>query len=440
MLTNLVEQARELIADSLFSNVTGLGTARDKRLSVGVRDDAPLTELDLSALFDNEPLARRVVEAFPMEATREPFRFRSKCNPEAAEEAAALATPAFLDALQDGLVFSLLHGGGILWAVQEGDTSPLAGPPPTGLPIRRWQYIERWRVSEIVWDLWGEPLSYRCQPADGAGTVTLHRDRVLRLPGARTSPRKRRQLQGWELSALQAAWATLRDAGASFAALHVALQALSQTVYSVEGLRENSASAMRENTLERIARVEVSRSTHRPVVIDAKDGFQAAPSPIQGLGDAFDRVLYLLSQATGIPVAILFGMSAAGMNATGDADFRAWYDRVGAYQRKTLAPILVQAARLHAVASGKDLPPTDLEVCFDSLWKPTAAEAVTIYGTQATADQTYVAMGALDPEEVRESRFGHPDAAHRVGITLQDRDLEEAEAMARDVVGAGGEG
>ena len=92
------------------------------------------------------------------------------------------------------------------------------------------------------------------------------------------------------------------------------------------------------------------------------------------------------------------------------------------------------------MASGRELPPLDLEVCFDSLWKPTEAEAATVYSTRATADQTYVAMGALDPEEVRESRFGHPDAAHRVGIVLQDRDLEEAEAMARDVVGAGGEG
>lgn len=431
----MLDTVRQLVTDAYYSLQTGMGTARDKREHTGFTAEQELDEATLSALFDHDWLAHRVASTFPAEATRPEFWLNSKEHPQEAEALQGMITAEFRKAFRAALTFGGLYGGGILWALLEDDRSPLAGPPPMGKQVKGWVFIERSKVQELVLDQWGQPLAYRCMPSDGSATVTLHVGRVVRFPGAETSPYRRRELRGWELSTLQRPWGVLRDAGASFASLSTAMQAMTQTVYSVTGLRTTAAQAVADTVLERIRRVELSRGTNRPVVIDAEDGFQVQGVPLTGLGDAIDRQFNLLSGASGIPVAILFGRSAAGMNATGDSDFRAFYDKVQAYQRDVVSPLLVQCAQIYALSKG-DVAPSDLEVAFGPLWEPSPKEQAEIYTAQATADQTYVAMGALDAEEVRASRFGDADGAEGNGITLKpDETSVEAERLAAELLG-----
>lgn len=417
-----------------MSLTTGMGTDRDRRTSVQIAQARELTPEELSWLYDDNPLAARVVEAFPVEATRVGYQLTAPCAAGAqrrrpVELANEAITPAFQRAFQDALVFGALYGGGLLWAILEDDRSPLAGPPPLGRPVRRWHFIERSQVTEVVRDLWGAPESYRCQPYPGAPIVTLHRDRVVRFPGVRTSPRKSREIRGWELSALQRPWETLRDAGSSFGALFAMLQTSSVAVYAVQDLRKVAAQGMAATVMDRIRNVEASRGAHRPVVIDAADSYANTGAPLQGVKDAFEPLMYLLSLVAGVPVAILFGRSAAGLSATGDADFRSFYDRVASYQMQTVAPLLLECAKLEARGRGEVLP-CGTGVAFEDPWRLTPAEQATVYSQRATADNIYQTMGALHPDEIRRSRFA-PDEVGATGIHVEDH-----EGSAEDVADA----
>jgi hypothetical protein len=82
--------------------------------------------------------------------------------------------------------------------------------------------------------------------------------------------------------------------------------------------------------------------------------------------------LSIVAGAADIPATILLGKSPDGMNATGDSDFRAYYDSIGSKQDNELRPLIErvdevlipsalgsrpEGGRLHlgaAVADGRD--------------------------------------------------------------------------------------
>lgn len=81
------------------------------------------------------------------------------------------------------------------------------------------------------------------------------------------------------------------------------------------------------------------------MILDAEEKYEKASTNISGIPELLDRFMLALSAVSGIPTSLLFGRSAAGLNATGDNDVRNFYDMVKQEQENKLKPVLEKLTR-----------------------------------------------------------------------------------------------
>lgn len=158
----------------------------------------------------------------------------------------------------------------------------------------------------------------------------------------------------------------------------------------------------------RLRLTDMYRSVVRAMVVDAESGeaFERTSTSFEGIPDTLEKLMLRLAAAVQIPVTILMGQSPAGMNATGESDFRWFYDRLRSEQTIVLEPrlrqiidVLLQTRRWRRRFAGRDLT-----ITFPKLWTETPAAEAQRRLTVAQADAAYVQAQILTPEEVALSR------------------------------------
>lgn len=108
------------------------------------------------------------------------------------------------------------------------------------------------------------------------------------------------------------------------------------------------------------------------------------------------------------------GRSAAGMNATGEADLTAFYNSVAREQENKLKPILLKLYKMLARAKGID--PDSVVIQFRPLTELTEKERAELELAHAQKDKLYADSGVLTPEEIALSRFSDPE---EFGLRIQ---------------------
>ena len=92
-----------------------------------------------------------------------------------------------------------------------------------------------------------------------------------------------------------------------------------------------------------------------------------------------------LSGAAQIPLVRLFGQSPAGLNATGDADIRNYYDFINSKQESMLRrPVQMLLELSHRSLTGEPLP-AGFDFSFAPLWQLADTEKATVAGDITTA-------------------------------------------------------
>jgi phage-related protein (TIGR01555 family) len=130
--------------------------------------------------------------------------------------------------------------------------------------------------------------------------------------------------------------------------------------------------------------------------------------------------------AAEIPVTRLFGQAPAGLNATGDADVRNYYDRIASKQKTDLKPqmeYLYKILCLHSIGR----IPDDFCIEFNPLWQLSASEIATQQKTRAERDKLYYDMGVLNEGTI--ARQLKMDGTYS---ELTDEDVELAEELSRE--------
>jgi phage-related protein (TIGR01555 family) len=289
----------------------------------------------------------------------------------------------------------------------------------------------------------GEPATYLITNAQigpsseqqiGLGTFVIHESRTVRFEGATTSKLERQRLGGWTHTVLQRPYEKIKAFVQAFQAAGNLMTDAAQGVYKLDQLMGQIAGNEKDALATRMMMIDMGRSVARAIILD-KDGeeFERSVATISGYPEMLDRFMMLLSAATdGIPVTLLMGRSAAGMNSTGDSDFRQFYDLIETKQEDELEPQLQRIYRYFSLA--KDGPTQGREVEFTfkfrSLWTPTAMERSQINFTQSQADLNYVTMGAVTGEEVAISRFGDGELDLSTKVDMEGRqDAQEAGEM-----------
>jgi uncharacterized protein len=409
--------------DAWQNESTGFGTSRDKTTySVHVRD-LVLSDNELESLYAEDDLCALVVDLVPDEMLREGYDLEAGADSDGDEddEADRETGKAICEALEeldahDKLtqtdVWARLYGGAVL--VLGVDDGAAAHTPLRPERARRLDWllpIDRRFVTPHTFYSKGpkarEPETYYIQQPGVLGvpskTFVIHESRLIIFRGARTSFYERQRRNYWDNSVLLRPYRTVRSFATGFKAVEILLTDGPSGVLKIKNLRDYLGGAGRAALEKRMAELELMRSVVRGTVVDSEESYERMQFSWAGIQDVLDRLMLRLSSAVRIPVTILMGQSPAGMNATGESDFRWFYDQVKARQVSTLEPrikrlIRVLCATKEGPTAGK--VPESIKLKWRPLWRPTALEQAQIRKAHADEAAVYVNADVITPEEV----------------------------------------
>jgi phage-related protein (TIGR01555 family) len=422
-------------ADGWQNYLTGLGTSLDKAHLASFQFGFELDHETCAEMITKDDIAGRIASARPNEMLRKGYELKiaDESDADLATEFAKQAEELNLDGhIRDALIWGGGLGGSVMMV--GADDGQKLSEPLNEERIRSVDFLNvidcRYaRPSRYYADPnqpnFGRPSSYWITNVEGGAPVAeVHESRVIRFGGALTDIRARRRRLGWDFSVLQKPYDKMKQFDQAFKAAGHMLTDASQGVYSIAGLFQMIASGQRDALQSRMSLLDENRSVARALVLD-KDGetFDYKARSFAGLPEVLDKFMLLLASAAEMPVAILMGRSPAGMNATGESDFQAWYDVIAADQTHVLLPKLKRLYKILALAKagpsgGKEVP---FAFKFRPLKEMTDAETATLRKTTAETDQIYITAAVLTPEEVALSRFGKSEWSPETEIDVEAR-------------------
>ena len=92
-----------------------------------------------------------------------------------------------------------------------------------------------------------------------------------------------------------------------------------------------------------------------------------------GLSDIYESFMMDMAGAAEIPATKLFGRSPQGLNATGEADLRNYYDMIAQMQERLLRPALEKFLPVMAISCWGYVP-EDMEIVFEPVMTSSPAE------------------------------------------------------------------
>jgi phage-related protein (TIGR01555 family) len=276
----------------------------------------------------------------------------------------------------------------------------------------------------------------------------IHESRLVLFGGAKTAPRERQQLNGWDYSVLQRPHEILGEFNLSWKAVQVMLTDGNQGVFTMAGLAEAIESGSMEALKRRLEIIDLYRSNLRSMVVDAGDGvnspaekFERLSPSLEQLPQVLQQVCLRLASTVHMPATILMGQSPAGMNATGESDFRWWYDRLRSMQVQKLAPRIRRI--VFVLLAAKDSPlrgrqPQKVEVGFPDLWRETPKERSERRAAIASGDAAYINAGVYLPQEVALTRSSEGGLDREIVLTPEAKKARE-DALKDDLAGVEGD-
>lgn len=180
-----------------------------------------------------------------------------------------------------------------------------------------------------------------------------------------------------------------------------------QPVHKMKGLATAITSGLEDKVRQRVTFVDVARNALNSVVVDSEDDYSIINADLGGVVDILDELKVAISADVSIPVAVLFGQSAKGMNATGDNDFEGLYDLCEGIQQNKIKPaaeklleIIIQQKHINAN--------NDWKITFPSLKTPTDKEVANVEKIKADTETAkakrfidLVDIGVMSADEVR---------------------------------------
>lgn len=451
---SLAKNAVENLAvrlDGLVNTVTGFGTSLDKSTYSHFTRVRPISDEELSGLYHGCATARRMVDVVPQEMLREGYTSDvgdPDSNEWLSEKHRDLDVRGkLLDAMRWGRLYG---GSSILLGADDGRPAHQPLRPERVRSVRYLYVTDRRFLTPLTWygdpshPKFGQPETYHLSPQHGHvqhdGLQVIHESRLILFGGAPTDAMARQELKGWDYSVLQAPHEALVQFETSWAALSIMIQEANQPVWKMSGLSEAIAAGEQDLLRERYRLTNIAKSLVRAIVIDAgnkqdpAESFERQHIQFTGIPDVQDKVMLRLASSVAIPVTILMGQSPAGMNATGDSDFRWFYDQLRADQNNHLAP---KIRRLNEIllatkeAPSRNLDPRAHTIQFPPLWSLDPLQEAQRRLADAQADAARIQSGALLPEEAALSRFT-PD-----GYGTEIRLSDEARQAREDGLKAG---
>lgn len=400
--------ARQIHVDNLRSLLGGLGDpSRDKNAAV-YYDFPFISNMQLINAYRSSWLARKIVEIPAKDSIRAGINWMASDAQIEQIEAEQNRLNVLQKLYRARLLGRLLGGGAIFIGTDQPAETPL-DMERIGKGGLKYLVVHS-RLSLAVKDIDRDPLSetynrpsmYTAFRQVG-GSVDIHPSRLALFYGAplpEDAPVLPGMMQswGWSDSSLLAPWRAIQNADVAPELVTSLLHEANVDHFGISEFMNSLADPLYEKQMiDRFALVAANKGINGTVLHDKDEDFQRSSVSFASIPDVVDRLMNIAAGAADIPMTRLFGQSPGGLNSTGDADLRNYYDRLGADQRLDMTPACYNLFEC-MIRSGLGSRPADVWMQWASLWQLSAAELAEIGYKNAQTASTLNNTGLLMPE------------------------------------------
>lgn len=436
-------------ADGFDNFLTKVGLNNDNSLSGGTYEFNLITRnrILIEAAYRGSWVAGMMVDAVAEDMTRAGIDITTEDDENVKKLKTSMIRHQIWTSLCSVIKWGRMYGGslGVLQIEGQDLSTPLNIDTVGKGQFKGIVAYDRWQLNPILQDPInsgpniGLPSKYQIvndpretQPiaTSGAyihGMQVVHHSRCVRYVGIELPYFQAITEMMWGESVLERAWDRLISFdNATMSSASLVDRANLRTV-GIEGLREiiaagGAAQQGLEAMFEMMRRMQVNEGL---TLLDKNDTFAATPYTFSGLSDMLLQFAQQLSGAANTPLIRLLGQSPAGLNSTGEADMRMYYDSINAQQEAKLRNPLDDILKVEWRSTFGTAPPEDLSFTFSPLWQQTptdkANNAKTNAETVLGAYEAGVTSRASALSELRSS-----SANTGVFSSITEEDIEEA--------------
>lgn len=467
-MTDARRQAERTMAraDGWSSLYTGAGLpGRDKTESFEFKARPRIEWAQLQNLYRQNWIAKRLVDDVVGDATRSGFEidFEATDEGQPTDDLKSMVKQEWqrLHAIQrcaDGLRWAMVFRGAVGLLLTDDVPAGLSQPMQSGmeayttlatpLPEGDFGAVKQIVIVDARYALpdislyddnvdsinFGLPLFYQVTPyGQSTNTVSyrVHWSRLLRFNGVPTDMLTRVANLTWGDSVYEACFDALRRYGMAFDGVAVTVSEFAQGVLKMKDLSLNLASDQVSSVITRTQAFKMGLGAFGLALVDADaEEYQRLGQPVSGLDSLLEKFKIEIAGASRIPQSRLWG-NQAGRLAGAQEDHRLWAEYVHSWQVQSVIPQLTRLTSL--LFASKDGPtkgeqPPRWVIRANPIDPPDLDKEIERRERQAKVDQAYYQMDALEPVEIRQSRFGGVSYSYE---TTLDQAISEQKAEAQ---------
>jgi uncharacterized protein len=385
--TNVVRPGRW--RDSFYNLLSGLGVYGRDKFASQVWQYTPMSMYECETAYRSDWIARKCVDIPAHDMTR---MWRSwEADQDQIEKLETLERVNQIQAkVQQCLIKARLYGGAvIIIGVDSGEPNEPLDVESVGKDDLKWLHVVPWHqlsTGPVVWDItspyWAQPSWYMAKttiPGPAAGGVTLatgttqplelmqvHPSRVVRFLGM---PPPDPLVQIWGDSILQPINDAIKAAGLVTGSMATLISELKIDVVKIPNLSEIlSTDAGTQKMTTRFANANVAKSVINTILLDSTEEWQRIQANLSGIEGVLATYLQISCGAADIPASRFLGLPHRGLNVSGEADFRNYYDRLASDQVVSMTPAMSKLDEV-IIRSALGSRPKNVSYYWNSLWQ-----------------------------------------------------------------------
>lgn len=390
------------VGDSLTNLVSRLGTDRDKA-SHSIYGVPLLTDEQISNSYRGAWLPRKIVDIPALDSCRNWRNWQAKESEIEKIEAEEKRLDVRGKVLEARTKARLLGGAAILIGTGEEDMS--ASLDLDAIKIGGVRYLtvftrRQLTAGELERDpaspFYGRPSMYRLQGREGQ-SVDVHPSRLAVFHGASVADDDFAAHRGWGDSVLVSVMDAIKNADSTAANIASLVFEAKVDVIKMPGLMNRIGEAgYEEQVLKRYTLASTNKGINGTLILDGEEEYETKSASFSTLPDILDRFLQIVSGAADIPATRLLGQSPAGLNSTGEADLRNYYDRISASQEIDMTPALfrLDEALIRSATGGRD---PGIHYRWAPLWQMTDKERAEIFKLKVDGARSIAGTGGASP-------------------------------------------
>jgi len=439
----------------LINELTKMGTNDDKSEHIAVGNAPRLPKGNVEELYRN-PLLKRLCDEIPKMAIEQGWeiKFGSETKPELAnkikdwlknDKADLNIAKSMCSAQRHANVYG---GAAIVMIIEDGlkQTDPIDYRRIKKL--RKLRVLDRYKIRPVLENvLTLEDVEYYDIIPSRQVTVTvldevqksnyrIHASRVIPFHGHEYTDDMMIYNAGWGGSLIEAVWEYFKNYHGSIQNASSMLNDFSLFICQVTGLMD----LVRSNEIESVQNIfrafRMMASSWNGVAVDKdKMDLKYLERNFSGVDSIIDKMKGAFVGASDVSHDIMFRESPDGWGSKGELEQQNNARQVAQFQKDKWNDPLERIYKI--LLSSKECPtkgqvPRGWSIEYHSILQQSLADKISARSQQSSIDSTYLSMGVLLPEEVRQSRYGGSDFSFETTLDekLWKKQQEQAEQQA----------